>query len=124
MGDRPRFVRLDQLQTVLPWRAQTIRNKRCRHDMNSQKELAWATLGPGTMRYMANLDMLLPLLLAQGRQEVAIDVAIRARQVQLYGNIFRGRTLGCSYGVPGCKNGRCERCEEARSYFHRSLGSM
>ena len=121
---RPRYVRLDQLQGVLPWGAQTIRNMRCKHDLNSAKELAWATPCPVSKRYLADLDLLFSLLLAQGRQEVAVDVAMRARQVQIHGNVFRGRKLGCSYAVPGCKGGRCERCEEARSSLRRSLRSM
>ena len=116
-------VQLDQLQPVLPWRPQTIWNTRCSGDLDKRKGVASLRRIPERRGLYADIEMLIAYLLARGLREVALEVLIRAHQVQIHGNVFRGQKLGCSFGAPGCSSGQCARCMTLRFGFRSLLTS-
>ncbi len=123
MADRL-SIRLDQLQPLLPWNPQTIWNRRSSGDSDKGKGLAWLMRIPGKRGLLVDIELLNSYLLARGLMDVALEVLIRVHQVQQYGNVFRGLTLRCSFGVPGCSSGQCEGCMTLRFRFRSLMTSM
>ena len=123
MADRV-VVRLDQVQPVLPWSRQTLWNKRSSRDLGKRRGLAWLVRIPEENGLWVDIELLIVYLLARGLRDVALEVLIRVHQVQKHGDEFRGRKLGCSFGVPACSSGQCTLCMSLRFRFRSLMTSM